>query len=101
MAAFYAETTHARIESQIMESQNELKEGQSLSVEFILADGRKIIPNYIGYHNIMFIVLYGEDEHGNEIKILLHHTNAQVVITKLNKPQETKKIGFQQRTERD
>ena len=94
---FYAKTVHDRIETQIEEAAKELKEGQSLLVEFPLSDGRVIIPNYIGFHNPSFIVVYGEDAKGNEVKALLSHTNLQLIITVLNKPAEKKAIGFQSR----
>ena len=94
---FYAETVHARIEAYIEEAAQELKESQSLLVEFPLNDSRVIMPNYIGFHNPSFIVVYGEDANGNEMKALLSHTNIQLIITVLNEPAERKAIGFQSR----
>src|SRR3990172_4603321 len=91
---FYAETVHARIESQIEDSAKKLKEGQSLLVEFLLNDGRRVVPTYIGFHNPNFIIVYGEDAAGNRMKALLPHTDIQAVITVLNKPAERKAIGF-------
>ena len=94
---FYAETVHARIQSQIEETAKDLKDGQSILVEFLLNDGQRIIPNFIGYHNPNFIVVYGQDASGNQTKVLLPHTNIQVVVTILNKPAERNPIGFQGR----
>ena len=94
---FYAETVHARIQTQIEQAAEELKHGQSVLVEFLLNDGQRIVPHYIGYHNPNFIVMYGQDASGNETKVLLPHTNIQVVVTILNKPAERKPIGFQGR----
>jgi hypothetical protein len=92
---FYANIVHARIKSQIDEVAKKIKDGQSLLVEFPLNDGRIIIPQYIGFQNPNFILVYGQDANGNEIKALLPHTNIQLVITVLNKPSDKKPIGFQ------
>ncbi len=94
---FYAEMVHDRIESQIESAGEDLKEGQSLLVEFLLNDGQRVRPGYIGFQNPNFIVLYGKDASGNEMKVLLPHTNIQVVITVLNKPADRNAIGFQSR----
>ena len=94
---FYAETVHDRIKSQIEGAAEDLKEGQSLFVEFLLTDGRRVVPTYIGFHNPNFIIVYGEDAAGNRMKALLPHTDIQAVITVLNKPAERKAIGFQSR----
>ncbi len=92
-----ADMIHDRIEQQIDDATKKLTEGQSLLVEFILKDGRIILPSYIGYHNPTFIVVYGQDSNGNETKALIPHTMVEIVVTILNKPNERKPIGFQGR----
>ena len=96
---FYANEVHARIESLIEATNKDLEEGQSLSVHFILNDGSQIIPTFIGYQNPNFVTVNSIDLNNNEIQVLLSHTNIQIVITILNKPNDRKPIGFQSKTE--
>lgn len=95
---FYARTVHDRIESQITDATQALGEGQSLLVEVLLNDGRVIQPTQFGFHNPNFVVVYGTDANGNEVTVLVSHTNIQIVLTVLNKPSERKPIGFQKQT---
>jgi hypothetical protein len=74
-AAYYADDVHDRIEKQINDAAEDLKEGQSILVEVVLNDGRVIIPTYFGYHNPVFIVVYGKDANGNEMKALVPYMN--------------------------
>ena len=93
---FYADTVHQRIEENVNTRMKELKEGQSLSVEVILHD-RRIMPTFFGYHNPNFILVYGEDDYGNEVEALISHTEIQIAMTVLNKPTKKKPIVFQSR----
>ena len=94
---FYAETVYERIEKLLVESAKNIKEGQSLQVEIPLSGGRIIFPCYFGYQNPNFIIVYGEDSNGNEVKAFLPHTNIEILVTIFNKPSERKPIGFQGR----
>lgn len=92
---FYADLVHARIESLITEMYQDLKDGQSLLVEFILNDGTRIIPASVGYQNPNFIIIHTLSPSNDDVSVYLSHTDIQFVITILNKPSERKPIGFQ------
>jgi len=92
-----ADWYHERLESHIREYQEELADDEDMSVAVILSNGRSIAATWFGYHNPNMITVYGVDEYGNEVKLLLPHTNIQVVLTKTKKGPERRSIGFQTR----
>ncbi len=91
---FYAETVYERIEKLLADALRSLKEGQNLLVEVPPSGGRVILPSYFGYQNPNFIIVYGEDEDGREVRAFLQHTNIEIIATVIDKPMERKPIGF-------
>jgi hypothetical protein len=91
---FYAETVYQRIEKLLTSALKKLKDGQNLLVEVPLNHGRVIFPSHFGYQNPNFIIVYGQDENGNEVRAFLQHTSIQIITTIIDKPEERKSIGF-------
>jgi len=66
----------------------------------VLNDGSRIRASWFGYHNPNMIIVEGIDHLGNEVKLLLPHTNVQIVLIKVKKSdcEQKRVIGFQTRT---
>jgi len=96
-----ADTYHERIEQNVREFMDELKDDEVLSVTVILSDGQRVHAEWFGYHNPSMIIVAGKDDSGNTVQALLPHTNIQILLTATKKQPDQKKrpIGFQTRTD--
>jgi hypothetical protein len=97
MADWYQE----RIEEQISDYLDELKNGEKLAVSVILNNGQQIQPTWFGYHNPNMLIIDGVDENQRNVRILVPHTSTQILMTVV--PEDTSddypRIGFQARIE--
>jgi len=96
MADWYVE----RIEQQIAEFRANLQPGDQMAVVVVLNDGQRILPTWFGYHNPNMLVIDGEDQKGRDVRLLVAHTNVQIVLTRIEEGDEltSPMIGFQPRT---
>jgi hypothetical protein len=96
-----AEWFQERIEIQMDEFSRELKANEQLQVSVILSDGRIVYPTWFGYHNPNMLVIDGEDQNGRSVRLLIPHSNVQVLLTAVPGEGHEKRppIGFQAREE--
>lgn len=94
-----ADWYHERLELHIQEFRKNLSDDEDMSVTVVLNDGKSVTAAWFGYHNPNMITVDGIDERGNEVEVLLPHTNIQVVLakTKKEKAAARRPIGFQTR----
>lgn len=80
-----ASSFYDRIQEQIHNFENELMENEILEVRVITFDRNNILVKSFGYHNPNMIIVHGFNINNNEVKLLIHQNNIQIVLTKIIK----------------
>ena len=92
---FYAELIYERLQNQLESISRKVNDGEAVVLEVLLPNGNVFRPNDIGYHNPGLIVFYANDEDGRQSKLLVSHTNINVLMSIVKKDEEIKRqIGF-------
>lgn len=65
-----ADDFFGKLRKQIEVTQNELREGEQLEVYYTAQGHERILVSRIGYLEPQLLVLYGQDEHNNDCKVL-------------------------------
>jgi hypothetical protein len=87
-----------RIELQMTEVQEELPEGERLVVRVLLADGTVVYPQWFGYHGPDMLVIEGQDQKAEWIRVLLPYTTAQLAFSAVASSEgdrDPPQVGFQ------
>lgn len=86
-----------RIEEQIADFCDELKEDEAYAVYVLLKDGSRIFATFFGYHNPYLVIVEGTNDKRQETKLLIHMNEIQIVLIKDKKDvlKDRPKIGFQ------
>ncbi|MGB9937743.1 MAG: hypothetical protein ACPK7O_08465 [Methanobacterium sp.] len=85
----------ARMKELINDYAKELEEDEFIHVQVILNDGRCITAKNFGWYDPNIISVRGVDSHGNQIKAIIHHSNAQIVLIKVKKRSDEKKVDLE------
>jgi len=98
----YAVWYQERLEKQVQEFSETLKGDEELLITVPLRNGTTIVATWFGYYNPNMLIVVGVDQRdGNEVELLIPHTDAQVLLKKVKVGGEAprrKQIGFQART---
>ncbi len=96
---FLANVFVENIENQIVEFTNELKADEAFAVYVLLNDGSRIFASWFGYHNPHLVIIEGTNDKKQEVKLLLHMNEVQIILIKDKKDnfKDRQKIGFQQK----
>lgn len=85
----------ARAKELINDFAKELEEDEFIHVQVILNDGRCITAKYFGWYDPHIITITGVDSHGNQIRTIMNHFNAQIVLVKVKKRSDEKKVDLE------
>jgi hypothetical protein len=69
-----------KLRQQIEVTQNELREGEQLEVYYIAQGHEPILVSRIGYLEPHLLVLYGQDDHDNDCKVLANLLTAHLTL---------------------
>jgi len=75
-----AEDFFGNLRQQIAVTQNELREGEQLEVYYTAQGHERILVSRIGYLEPQLLVLYGQDEHNNDCKVLVNVLTAHLTL---------------------
>lgn len=86
-----------RLEHWIRSEENQLEPDEQLLVLYYNRAGESIHVHEIGYQNPQLIILLGQDNQGNQRRILAHMEAVELELMRVKverKAQEKRKIGF-------
>jgi len=94
-----ADWYHERIEQEVADFRANLQPGEQMDVVVVLNDGQRIRPTWFGYLNPNMLLIGGEDQKGRDVRLLVAHTNVQIVLTRIEDGDVSQSavIGFQPR----
>lgn len=92
----FASVLYDRIQSQLEDAQNNLKDDEQLLVTYYLGSLKPFTVRSFGFRNPYFIVLDGTDDNGNPGTVLVHCYRVELIIsvTKVHDAQKKREIGF-------
>jgi len=70
-----------KLRYQIEVTQNELRDGEQLEVYYTAQGREPILVSRIGYLEPHLLVLYGQDDHKNDCKVLANLFTASLILT--------------------
>ena len=84
------------LRQQIEITQNELREGEQLEVYYTAQGHEPILVSRIGYLEPHLLVLYGQDGHNNDCKVLAHllTTHLTLKLVRHGDPAKRRTISF-------
>ncbi len=77
---FLASAFVERIEKHIEDLEKKIKGNERISRILVLNDGSKVYPNSYSYHNPNMVKIYGNDEEGYDVEVLLHQNSVQLIF---------------------
>lgn len=85
-----------KLRQQIEVTQNELREGEQLEVYYTAPGHERILVSRIGYLEPQLLVLYGQDEHNNDCKVLANMLTAHLMLklVRAGDPARRRTISF-------
>lgn len=85
-----------KLRQQIEVTQNELREGEQLEVYYTVQGHERILVSRIGYLEPQLLVLYGQDEHNNDCKVLANvlTTHLTLKLVRHGDPARRRTISF-------
>jgi len=85
-----------KLRQQIEVTQNELREGEQLEVYYTAQGHEPILVSRIGYLEPQLLVLYGQDDHNNDCKVLAHllTTHLTLKLVRHGDPAKRRTISF-------
>jgi hypothetical protein len=91
-----AKALYNRLEQQVKDFQDELKDGEAMQFIQTLAGGGVVNVQEIGYHGPDLMVLYGVDVQERRTTLLIHISQVALCLTAVPKdsPSAIRKIGF-------
>lgn len=99
LASWFVTTVY----TQLREFTDSLEEDEFIRTYIVLANGERIWPNMVVYHNPDAIKVIGTDDTGVVTRLITHKSNAQFVMKKYKREegeeeaedqQQGRKIGF-------
>ena len=75
-----ADDLFRKLRQQIEVTQNELREGEQLEVYYTAQGHEPILVSRMGYLEPHLLVLYGQDDHNNDCKVLAHLLTAHLTL---------------------
>ena len=86
-----------RLEHWIRREESQLKYNEQLLVVYYNRAGQSIYVHEIGYHNPQLIILFGQDNQGNQRRFLVHMEAVELEVMRVkveSEAQEKRAIGF-------
>jgi len=89
-----ADTMYDRIEQHVNRAQEELEDGEVLTLYYYLPSGESLVVTDIGYHNPYMMRFTGKDSAGNDCDVLCHFSETNLLLRRARGSATKRPIGF-------